>query len=67
MAHRLLDRVEHQAHIDLIADFAAPLTFRLICAVLGVPEHLDTASTPPRAEPSASPAGSPITGPWKCS
>ncbi|TLQ42071.1 cytochrome P450 family protein [Streptomyces marianii] len=45
VAHRLLDRVEHQAHVDLIADFAAPLTFRLICAILGVPEHLDAAST----------------------
>ncbi|MFF1414068.1 cytochrome P450 [Streptomyces sp. NPDC058289] len=45
VAHRLMDRVEHQVHIDLIADFAAPLTFRMICAILGVPEHLDTPGT----------------------
>lgn len=45
VAGRLLDRVEHHVHIDLIADFAAPLTFRMICAILGVPEHLDTAAT----------------------
>ncbi|WP_405575316.1 cytochrome P450 [Streptomyces sp. NBC_01167] len=45
VAHRLLDRVEHHTHVDLIADFAAPLTFRMICAILGVPEHLDTAET----------------------
>ncbi|MFE2526928.1 cytochrome P450 [Streptomyces sp. NPDC059382] len=45
VAGRLLDRVEHHVHIDLIADFAAPLTFRMICAILGVPEHLDTAVT----------------------
>ncbi|MFD7912124.1 cytochrome P450 [Streptomyces sp. NPDC059752] len=42
VARRLLDRVEHSAHVDLIADFAAPLTFRMICAILGVPERLDT-------------------------
>ncbi|MFF4391938.1 cytochrome P450 [Streptomyces sp. NPDC001552] len=45
VAERLLDQVEHRAHVDLIADFAAPLTFRMICAVLGVPDHLDTAAT----------------------
>ncbi|MFE4632537.1 cytochrome P450 [Streptomyces sp. NPDC056773] len=45
VAGRLLDRVEHSAHVDLIADFAAPLTFRMICAILGVPDHLDTAAT----------------------
>ncbi|WP_338674147.1 cytochrome P450 [Streptomyces sp. SCSIO 30461] len=45
VAHRLLDRVEHSLHIDLIAEFAAPLTFRMICAILGVPEHLDTVAT----------------------
>lgn len=45
VAHRLLDRVEHHTHVDLIADFAAPLTFRMICAILGVPEHLDTPET----------------------
>lgn len=60
VAHRLLDRVEHHTHVDLIADFAAPLTFRMICAILGVPEHLDTAETrdtlmatsPPRPPPT---------------
>ncbi|WP_326592803.1 hypothetical protein [Streptomyces sp. NBC_01294] len=45
VANRLLDRVEQQVHIDLIADFAAPLTFRMICAILGVPAHLDTPAT----------------------
>lgn len=45
VAHRLLDRIEQAVHIDLIADFAAPLTFRMICAILGVPAHLDTAAT----------------------
>ncbi|MFE5489153.1 cytochrome P450 [Streptomyces virginiae] len=45
VAGRLLDRVEHRAHVDLIADFAAPLTFRMICAILGVPDRLDTAAT----------------------
>ncbi|MDA5281022.1 cytochrome P450 [Streptomyces sp. Isolate_45] len=45
VAHRLLDRVEKNVHIDLIADFAAPLTFRMICAILGVPERLDNAAT----------------------
>ncbi|WP_405904495.1 cytochrome P450 [Streptomyces sp. NBC_00656] len=44
-AHRLLDRVENSAHIDVIADFAAPLTFRMICAILGVPQHLDNTGT----------------------
>ncbi|MEV7526504.1 cytochrome P450 [Streptomyces sp. NPDC091371] len=44
-AHRLLDRVEHHAHVDLVADFAAPLTFRMICAILGVPRELDNAAT----------------------
>ncbi|WP_405851223.1 cytochrome P450 [Streptomyces sp. NBC_00090] len=45
VAHRLLDRVENSVHVDVIADFAAPLTFRMICAILGVPEHLDNAAT----------------------
>ncbi|MEU2237103.1 cytochrome P450 family protein [Streptomyces vietnamensis] len=44
-AHRLLDRVEHHAHVDVIADFAGPLTFRMICAILGVPTDLDTPAT----------------------
>ncbi|MFD4242415.1 cytochrome P450 [Streptomyces sp. NPDC058525] len=45
VAGRLLDRVEHSAHVDVISDFAAPLTFRMICAILGVPDRLDTAAT----------------------
>jgi cytochrome P450 len=45
VAHRLLDRVERNPHVDVIADFAAPLTFRMICAILGVPAELDTAAT----------------------
>lgn len=44
-ANQLLDRVEHHAHVDVIADFAAPLTFRMICAILGVPHELDNAAT----------------------
>ncbi|MEU9107847.1 hypothetical protein AB0D54_26665 [Streptomyces xanthophaeus] len=45
VAHRLLDRAEQQVHIDLISESAAPLTFRMICAILGLPERLDTAAT----------------------
>ncbi|WP_405915163.1 cytochrome P450 [Streptomyces sp. NBC_00728] len=44
-ANRLLDRIEHDTHVDVIAAFAAPLTFRMICAILGVPGELDTAAT----------------------
>ncbi|MFD5148965.1 cytochrome P450 [Streptomyces sp. NPDC058401] len=44
-AHLLLDRIETQVHVDVIGDFAAPLTFRMICAILGVPAELDTAET----------------------
>ncbi|MFJ7272560.1 cytochrome P450 [Streptomyces sp. NPDC099050] len=44
-AHLLLDRVEGHVHVDVIGDFAAPLTFRMICAILGVPEELDNAET----------------------
>ncbi|MCX5406510.1 cytochrome P450 [Streptomyces sp. NBC_00335] len=44
-AHLLLDRIESHAHVDVIGDFAAPLTFRMICAILGVPEELDNAET----------------------
>ncbi|WP_327306197.1 cytochrome P450 [Streptomyces sp. NBC_01298] len=44
-AHQLLDRVEGHVHVDVIGDFAAPLTFRMICAILGVPEELDNAET----------------------
>ncbi|MFF3883750.1 cytochrome P450 [Streptomyces sp. NPDC001914] len=44
-ADRLLDRIEHDTHVDVIAAFAAPLTFRMICAILGVPGELDNAAT----------------------
>ncbi|MFE2302583.1 cytochrome P450 [Streptomyces sp. NPDC059445] len=44
-ADRLLDRIEHDTHVDVIAAFAAPLTFRMICAILGVPAELDDAAT----------------------
>lgn len=44
-ANRLLDNIEHDTHMDVIATFAAPLTFRMICAILGVPEELDDAAT----------------------
>ncbi|MBC9714766.1 cytochrome P450 [Streptomyces sp. TRM66268-LWL] len=44
-AHELLDRVEGHTHADVMGDFAAPLTFRMICAILGVPAELDNAAT----------------------
>ncbi|MFJ9245265.1 cytochrome P450 [Streptomyces sp. NPDC101776] len=44
-ANRLLDRIEQHTHVDVIAAFAAPLTFRMICAILGVPTELDNAAT----------------------
>ncbi|MEV7416501.1 cytochrome P450 [Streptomyces sp. NPDC089919] len=44
-ATHLLDRLERRSHVDVIADFAAPLTFRMICAILGVPQELDDART----------------------
>lgn len=37
-AERLLDAVEAQGQMDLVADFARPLSFGVICDVLGVPE-----------------------------
>lgn len=45
IANQLLDRIEQHTHVDVIADFAAPLTFRMICAILGVPRELDNAVT----------------------
>ncbi|MFD5424676.1 cytochrome P450 [Streptomyces sp. NPDC127084] len=45
IANRLLNRTKHHAHVDVIADFAAPLTFRMICTILGVPRALDNQST----------------------
>ncbi|WP_326674292.1 hypothetical protein [Streptomyces sp. NBC_01257] len=44
-ANQLLDRVEQHTHVDVIDAFAAPLTFRMICAVLGVPGELDNTAT----------------------
>ncbi|MEV0579794.1 cytochrome P450 [Streptomyces sp. NPDC050392] len=44
-ANQLLDRVEQHTHVDVIDAFAAPLTFRMICAILGVPGELDNAAT----------------------
>jgi cytochrome P450 len=44
-ADRLLDGLEHRTHVDVIADFAAPLTFRMICAILGIPRELDNTAT----------------------
>ncbi|MEV8376823.1 cytochrome P450 [Kribbella sp. NPDC056861] len=41
-AGRLLDQVDPDDGLDLINDFAMPLTFTLICTILGVPEHLNT-------------------------
>ncbi|MFJ9633649.1 cytochrome P450 [Streptomyces sp. NPDC101175] len=61
VANRLLDRVERNPHVDVIADFAAPLTFRMICAILGVPDALDTAATRDTLMATIAPA--PGTGP----
>ncbi|MFF3313758.1 hypothetical protein [Streptomyces sp. NPDC002952] len=36
-AESLLEAVADREQIDLIADFSAPLTFRMICRILGVP------------------------------
>ena len=58
-AHRLLDRIEHHPHVDVIADFAAPLTFRMICAILGVPDHLDTPATRATLMATIAPAADP--------
>ncbi|MGW3291627.1 cytochrome P450 family protein [Streptomyces sp. NPDC001002] len=44
-ACRLLEKIKDHAHVDVIADFAAPLTFRMICAILGVPRELDSQAT----------------------
>lgn len=44
-AERLLDQLDPRDGIDLINDFALPLTFTLISTVLGVPEHLNTPAT----------------------
>lgn len=44
-AEGLLDRVHPDLGVDLIEEFALPLTFTLICTILGVPEHLNTPTT----------------------
>lgn len=44
-ANQLLDRIKRHARVDVIAAFAEPLTFRMICAILGVPGELDTPAT----------------------
>jgi cytochrome P450 len=44
-AEQLLARVDADAGVDLIDEFALPLTFTLICTILGVPEHLNTPAT----------------------
>lgn len=38
----LLERIQRDTYLDVIADFAAPLTFQLVCTVLGVPERWHT-------------------------
>ncbi|MFD8738205.1 cytochrome P450 [Streptomyces sp. NPDC059618] len=55
-ANRLLDGVEEHAHVDVIADFAAPLTFRMICTILGVPRELDDQATRDTLMATISPA-----------
>ncbi|GAA0600690.1 cytochrome P450 [Kutzneria viridogrisea] len=44
-ARQLLDRADPAQGMDLIEDFALPLTFTLICTILGVPEQLITPAT----------------------
>ncbi len=41
-AEELLDRLDGRVRIDLVGDFAGPLTFRVICRVLGVPDAMNT-------------------------
>ena len=41
-AEELLDRLDGRARFDLVGDFAGPLTFRVICRILGVPEAMNT-------------------------
>ncbi|WP_212843886.1 cytochrome P450 [Catellatospora sp. IY07-71] len=41
----LIDGLDGRAEIDVVGDFAAPLTFTLICAILGLPERLNTDRT----------------------
>jgi len=44
-AKRLLDRVDPERGVDVVGEFALPLTFALICAILGVPEEMNTPAT----------------------
>ncbi|GAB4050599.1 cytochrome P450 family protein [Catellatospora paridis] len=44
-AQGLLDRLPEFGVVDLIEEFAMPLTFNLICTILGVPDELNTART----------------------
>jgi cytochrome P450 len=44
-AEQLLDRVDPDHGVDLIEEFALPLTFTLICTILGVPPHMNTPAT----------------------
>ena len=39
IATDLLDKVEHQGHMDLIASYALPLPLFVICTMLGIPEE----------------------------
>ncbi|MFD5861005.1 hypothetical protein [Streptomyces chartreusis] len=41
-AEELLDRLDGRVRIDLVGDFAGPLTSRVICRVLGVPDAMNT-------------------------
>lgn len=38
-ARTLLDRLPHEGAFDLLADFAAPLAFGVVCDLVGVPER----------------------------
>ncbi|MEU8002007.1 hypothetical protein AB0B66_12660 [Catellatospora sp. NPDC049111] len=44
-AQDLLARMPEFGVVDLIEEFAMPLTFNLICTILGVPDELNTART----------------------
>uniref|UniRef100_A0AAU2JWB4 Cytochrome P450 n=1 Tax=Streptomyces sp. NBC_00049 TaxID=2903617 RepID=A0AAU2JWB4_9ACTN len=64
-ANRLLDRVEQHAHVDVIADFAAPLTFRMICAILGVPVSWTTGPPGTPSWPPSPPTRNSIRAGWR--
>jgi cytochrome P450 len=45
----IIDRLEPQGHMDLIADFAFRLPVTVICDMLGIPDGIARSSSPDRA------------------